>query len=201
MGERTPRRVALLAIHPRHAEAILTGRKLVEFRKRRLADDVATVVMYATTPVKAIVGEFTVGQPVIDVPDRVWAAVGGVGGIDRRAFDDYYAGCPTATAIRVTRPQRYDRPVALRAVEPVPAVPQSFSYLSEDVAKRIRELGNDGPGSDLLVEFTGSLLRRLITSARRRFSPVGASSPAGRLGLAAGQLSAGSEEPETRSAI
>ena len=39
-----------MSIHPVYANAILTGDKKVEFRKRRLAADVTHVLVYATAP-------------------------------------------------------------------------------------------------------------------------------------------------------
>ena len=52
-------RVAVMSIHPRYAEAILSGQKRVEFRKRRLAPDVTTVLVYATQPVGVLVGRLS----------------------------------------------------------------------------------------------------------------------------------------------
>lgn len=54
-------RVALISIRPRYAHAILDGRKTVEFRKRRLAEDVTHVVIYSTRPDRAVIGFFELG--------------------------------------------------------------------------------------------------------------------------------------------
>ena len=60
MDSSSARRIALMSIHPGYAEAILSGRERAEFRKRPLAEDVRTVLIYATAPVSAMSGWFTV---------------------------------------------------------------------------------------------------------------------------------------------
>lgn len=121
-------RVALMAIHPRFAEAILDGRKRVEFRKRRPAPDIRRVYIYATAPVSAVVGAFEIADVTVGEPRTIWEAFGAVGVIDRDDFDLYYASSGEAVAIGVESAIRFDEPVPLSSFEPAPATPQSFSY-------------------------------------------------------------------------
>ena len=51
--------VALLSIHPVYAQGIIDGRKTVEFRRRAFGKSVTHVVVYATAPVRKVVGAFT----------------------------------------------------------------------------------------------------------------------------------------------
>lgn len=140
MGARPAGRVALMAIHPRYAEAILDGCKHVEFRKRPLASDVRTVVIYATAPVKRVVGEFTVDRIVIASPEALWEVAGSVGGIDKPSYYGYYAASDTAIGILVGVARRYPFGLPLHALNPEPAVPQSFAYLPADQFAQLREL-------------------------------------------------------------
>lgn len=133
MAEPTAERVALMAIHPRYADAILDGRKRVEFRKRRVASDIDTVLIYATSPVSRVVGSFTIEDVVVDAPEAIWEEFGHAGVIDRDAFAQYYASSSAAVAIRVKDTERFEHPIALCDLEPRPAVPQSFSYLPQSV--------------------------------------------------------------------
>ena len=72
MAADTVGRVALMSIHPEYANAILAGRKTVEFRKRPIGDDVTHVIVYATAPTGAVVGAFTVtGQDTTSLT-RLW---------------------------------------------------------------------------------------------------------------------------------
>lgn len=131
MGGETVERVALMAIHERYADAIMEGVKRVEFRKRRLADDIATVGVwvYATSPVSKVIGHFSVDEIVQGNPHDIWERFGAVGVIDRDAFFAYYDGAHTAVAIVVKNAERLPAPVALDEIKPRPAVPQSFAYL------------------------------------------------------------------------
>lgn len=144
MGASAAGRVVLMAIHPAYAEAILEGRKHVEFRKRPLADNVTAVMIYATTPVREIVGEFAVDETVSGSPQELWRLVGSRGAIDGDAYDAYYAGATSAAGIMVRRVVRYARPVLLAELEPTPAVPQSFIYLQGKQVDRVRLLGLKG---------------------------------------------------------
>lgn len=145
-----------MAIHPRYAEAILDGCKHVEFRKRPLAPDVHTVVIYATAPVMRIVGEFAVDRILVTSPRDLWSSFGAIGGITEPAFGAYYASSETAAGILVRAPRRYRSPVPLAALDPQPAVPQSFTYLPEAALQRLHELGA-GPADPLLIRLVSAL--------------------------------------------
>ena len=129
MGERATSRVALMAIHPIYAEAILDGTKTVEFRKRRLAEDIDTVWIYATAPVQRIVGEFRIEETVVDSPESIWSAFGSVGIIEHEDYQQYYADKSHAVAFVVEHARRFEEPIALYQLNPAPSIPQSFSYL------------------------------------------------------------------------
>lgn len=132
MGTQPADRVALMSIHERWAEAIVDGRKRVEFRKRRLADDIRTVLIYATAPSSQVIGQFTIDEIVTDTPARIWEKFGHLGVIERDAFFDYYGSAVTAVAIIVADAERFATPLGLAEFEPRPAVPQSFAYLRAD---------------------------------------------------------------------
>jgi predicted transcriptional regulator len=132
MGAEPAERVALMSIHERWAEAIVDGRKQVEFRKRRLADDIRTVLVYATSPSSQVIGQFTVSKIVTDTPARIWEQFGHLGVIEEEAFFAYYGSALTAVAIVVAAAERFPTPLTLAEFEPRPAVPQSFAYLSAD---------------------------------------------------------------------
>lgn len=130
MGGTATERVALMAIRERYAHAIMDGVKRVEFRKRRLAADIETVWVYATAPVSKVIGHFSIDEMVQGTPEDIWERFGSVGVIEHDAFFDYYEGRETAVAIVVGSAERLPDPVALEELDPRPAVPQSFAYLS-----------------------------------------------------------------------
>lgn len=131
------RRVALMSIHPHYAEAIVSGRKRAEFRKRPLAADVNVVLIYATAPVSAIIGWFTVRGTVKTTPKDIWHLLHDVGEICWADFAAYYSGCNEGVALLVGEAGRLTRPVALSEIQPSPATPQSFNYIPDNVMAQI----------------------------------------------------------------
>ncbi len=121
-----------MSIHPRYAWAILEGRKTVEFRKRRLADDVTHVVIYSTVPDRAVVGYFTVEGQETSTPDSLWSQFRDRGVIDENDFFAYYAGRDRATGIRVGAATRLRRPLSLTLDLGVAHPPQSYQYLPSE---------------------------------------------------------------------
>lgn len=162
MGSRSAGRAALMAIHPGYANAILDGAKGVEFRKRPLAPDVTTVVMYATAPVKSIVGEFKIDRTLRASPDDMWLAVGSIGAINEAAYRAYYADSSSAVGFLVTAACRYPVAIPLATIVPQPAVPQSFTYVDADDLERLRELG----GAALRRTMLSVIANRLSTLIR-----------------------------------
>ena len=130
MANQESSRVALMAIHPNFANAIVNGVKKVEFRKRALADDVTTVLIYATSPVQQVIGEFGIERTVVDHPTRLWSSFGEVGQIDESDFHRYYGDRDTGVAFVISWVKKYQKPHGLRDLEPTPAIPQSFSYVT-----------------------------------------------------------------------
>ena len=128
MAPRSHRRIALLSIHPRHANAILDGRKTVELRRTSLPPDVSHVVVYATSPLQRVLGWFEVGAVERDRPWRLWEEHGSATGIARREFRSYFAGAAQGTAISVRRAVALGSPVRLSSVWSS-SPPQSFCYL------------------------------------------------------------------------
>lgn len=132
MGRAAAERVALMSIHPVYAEAIFQGAKTVEFRKRRLAADIKTVIVYATAPVSRVLGTFDIDEIVEDSPEAIWARYGESGVIGQAAFFDYYEGKEIAFAIVVEETMSFEQPLPLKEVEPNSTAPQSYAYLRRD---------------------------------------------------------------------
>jgi len=132
MGTGSAGRVAVMSIRPQYASAILAGTKHVEFRKRRLAPDVTTVLIYATMPVGRIVGVFGVADYDTGSPTAVWERHKAHAGISREGYRDYYRGHRRAVAIVVADPRRLERPLELTELDPALRAPQSFCYLALD---------------------------------------------------------------------
>lgn len=121
----------LLSIKPRFAEAILSGGKTYEFRRALFKSrDVTSVVIYASSPIQRVVGEFSIEEVLcMDVED-LWAATQCGGGIEREYFDAYFAGREAGFALKVRNVTKYKRPLDLKKDFGVKRPPQSFQYLA-----------------------------------------------------------------------
>jgi predicted transcriptional regulator len=135
----------LIAIRPRFGEAILSGRKRVELRKR--FPDVAPgslVYLYASSPTQQVIGGFRIEEILEGVPSEIWRVMKDELMIDYHFFRDYTKGQQLARALRVSGPFRLRRASPreeLVAVDPEFAVPQSYCYIrSRKIAAHLRAL-------------------------------------------------------------
>lgn len=124
-----------MSIHPRYAERILAGTKRVEFRKRPIADDVTHVIIYATAPVSAVIGAFTVKDQHTLNPQKLWSLFREVGGIAWADFNHYYDGRTSGTGITVGEVLQASEPMSLQDDFGIAYPPQSFQYLCADAAR------------------------------------------------------------------
>ncbi len=119
----------LLSIKPEFADRIFTGEKKFEFRRALPAEDVERVVIYVSSPVQRILGEFMVGRVLSMSPSALWRQTRDHAGITRAYFNQYFAGRPLAHALEVGRVVRYRQPIdPWQSVDDFTA-PQSFMYL------------------------------------------------------------------------
>lgn len=128
--EPTTIRAALLSLKPPYSAAILNGTKTVEFRKRKLADDIQTVYMYTTAPTQAVLGYFTVRTQIVNKPDKLWELFSHTAGIRHQQFLDYYKHTEQAVGIVIKKACRYPQPFPLTALDPRGKPPQSIKYLT-----------------------------------------------------------------------
>lgn len=131
--------VALLAIKPRFADAIIAGRKTVEFRKTRFSQPPQYVVLYASTPVRQIVAYFKVAYIKELTPLGLWRQFRHVGGIEYDEFFQYYGDRPHGCAIVVATVWKLTKPARLGHLHPRGSAPQSFRYLNAGSIRRLSE--------------------------------------------------------------
>lgn len=130
-------RVAVMSIHPEFAEAIFAGNKQVEFRKRRLPGDVTHVIVYATAPVKAVVGAFSIAGQDTSTPSTLWRRFSSVAGISRARFFEYFAASAHGTGIKVGKILVTDGALPLNTALGIQRPPQSYQYLCPNRARSV----------------------------------------------------------------
>ena len=109
-------------------ELIKNGIKRVEFRRRAFARTITHIVIYATSPVKQLVGFCEVERVVRDTPAALWTQHGADGGIPRAALLRYLDGLTDAIAIVLRSFYPLTNELALPALGVV-RPPQSYQYL------------------------------------------------------------------------
>ncbi len=127
----------LLSVHPEYAESILNGSKRVEFRKTPFGADPDLVVLYATSPVKRVVGYFEVDNVESMATDALWRKYRGVSGMSIDSFRDYYADSQTGVALAVGAVCSLRTPMPLPTLLGNAPPPQSFRYLPLSAAEKV----------------------------------------------------------------
>lgn len=133
---------ALLSIKPEFAKKILTGEKEYEFRRTIFSDAnlVDFVYLYSSSPVKKIVGGFTIQRIVEATPEEMWDLFGDRSGIeDRERFMSYFDGVETGYAIQVGRTHRFQDEIDPDEVFEDFVPPVSFYYLDPDMDSTLQQ--------------------------------------------------------------
>lgn len=119
----------LLSIKPEFALRIFDGSKRYEYRRTIFKrSEVKTAVVYASKPIRKVIGEFEIGEIFYEKPEALWAKTGGHAGITKKRFLQYFNNKTEGYAIEVKEARTYDVPIQLNQLS-VSWPPQSFKSL------------------------------------------------------------------------
>lgn len=120
----------LLSIKPDFANKIFSGEKKFEFRRAIFRNPhVKTIVVYASSPVQKVIGEFDVDCILNYGLDELWGKTCEYAGITKNYFLQYFREKECGYAIKIKQPKLYPTPKCIRAdFNVIP--PQSFLYLA-----------------------------------------------------------------------
>ena len=94
---------AIISIHPHYADAILSGKKTIELRRRIPSIEIGTRLwIYATRPLGAVVGSAVVSNLLRGTPREIWRLCKADVSIARKDYDEYFEGAKTAIGIVLT---------------------------------------------------------------------------------------------------
>jgi predicted transcriptional regulator len=119
---------ALLSIKPRYAEAILSGEKKWEFRRRGFKETPEKIFIYCTNPIKKVVGFFEVGDVIYGSSEEIWKKCRRKGTISREEFFRYSSGAKVIYAIKISSVKKFKCPIELNSFRKSRS-PQSFYYI------------------------------------------------------------------------
>lgn len=113
-----------------YAEKILNGEKKFEYRKKLCKKDIKKIYVYATVPVKKIIGEVKVVKKLEMDKEELWEKTQEYSGTSKAFYDKYFEKQELACAYQLGEVKRYDYPITLES-QGIQAVPQSFMYCEE----------------------------------------------------------------------
>ena len=121
----------LLSIKPEFANLIFEGKKRFEFRRSIFKNQsVKTIVVYASSPMQRVIGEFEIETILKADLETLWARTRQYAGIEEGYFYKYFGDKEHGFAIEIKNTQKYITPLCLKEhfnLHP----PQSFLYLNE----------------------------------------------------------------------
>lgn len=120
----------LMSIKPEYANAIFSGAKTYEFRRKIFKRmDVNTIVVYVTKPVGKVIGEFTIDTIISDRPSTIWVKTSQEAGISEGYFNAYFSGVEIGYAIKVGTLKKYESGGFEISRLGVKRPPQSYMYI------------------------------------------------------------------------
>ena len=119
----------LLSIKPGFALKILNGSKKYEYRRTIFNNhEVSIVIIYASDPIRRIIGEFEIEDILHDELQVLWIKTKNHAGISEKRFFEYFANKSKGYAIKVKETRMYNAPLPLNSFM-LSSPPQSFMYL------------------------------------------------------------------------
>ncbi|MFA6038692.1 MAG: hypothetical protein WCV62_01640 [Candidatus Peribacteraceae bacterium] len=126
-----------LPIKPKYALKIHQQQKLVEFRKVGFKRASNICVVYASSPVKKIIGYFVIEEVTEGTPGMIWKKYSRQGCISKAEFYEYFASCEKAFAIKIKSYHALEEEIDPRERIQDFHIPQSFRYLSDSEQKHL----------------------------------------------------------------
>lgn len=120
----------ILPIKPQYAFKILDGEKKYEYRKKLCKNQIDKIYVYATSPVKMIVGELEVANKICMDKAEMWEYTQEYAGITKKDYDKYFEKMSYACAYEAGGVKKYKSPVTLNQVG-IEYVLQSYVYVPE----------------------------------------------------------------------
>lgn len=119
----------LLSIKPEFANKIFDGTKKFEFRKAIFKrTDIRRVIVYASSPVQKVIGEFQIESILNDSVENLWKRTSEFSGITKDFYQQYFAGREQAYAIQVGNVKRFKKAKTLQDYN-INFAPQSYVYI------------------------------------------------------------------------
>ena len=134
----------LFSLKPQYADLVFDGLKRAELRRRLIPDmKNRDVFIYVSSPVRQLRGGFRVGHVWQGSPKDVWKKVSEFAHVEKRDFDNYYAGRTVAYALQITDVWEYVHPASLDTLRSRLSrfvVPQSWRYVKPEEYRSFQKM-------------------------------------------------------------
>lgn len=122
----------VMSIKPKFANKIFDGTKRFEFRKAIFKNqNVTSVLVYASSPVQKVIGEFEIGEIFNLDLKELWDKTKEYSGITEDYFYEYFENREQGFAIQIKNKKRFTNPKCLKTDYNL-TPPQSFAYWSNE---------------------------------------------------------------------
>lgn len=121
----------LMSIKPKFAKKIFQNEKRVEFRKVLSKEllKAEKVFVYASSPIKKIVGYFTIKRIYFGDVNHLWTKYSEIAGISEKAFFKYFNGKEKGYAIEIEQSKAFTLHLDPYLLDAKFHPPQSYLYL------------------------------------------------------------------------
>jgi predicted transcriptional regulator len=121
----------ILSIKPEFANKIFAGKKKFEFRRSIFKNkDIKKIIVYASSPVSKLIGEFEVGSIFHLDLEPLWDLTKEFSGITEEYYYEYFLGKENGFALEVTSAKLYAQKLCIKETYGV-LPPQSFLYVKK----------------------------------------------------------------------
>ena len=124
----------LLSIRPKYVKKIIDGEKRYEFRKFPFKKEVEEIWIYATSPIKRIIGSFVIGKTIEDTPENLWMSLNGSSGMNEGEFFRFFEDRGIGFAFEIKSLKLFDHPINPVKVIPDFIPPRSFRYFKRNMS-------------------------------------------------------------------
>lgn len=121
----------ILSIKPEYANKIFSGSKKFEFRRSIFKNrEITKIIVYASSPISKIIGEFEIGEILHDDLKSLWKLTKDFSGITEKYYYDYFIGKENGFALEVKKVKKYKELLCIKETYGIHP-PQSFAYIKK----------------------------------------------------------------------
>lgn len=131
----------MLSLTPQYANAVLSGQKTLELRRRFTMQSVDTCAIYESRLRKAIVGVAEVGSVYHLRLSELWTLADGSAVLSYDDFCQYFNGLDFGFGIELMKPTKMHEPVAIREMYKRFRIrpPQSFCFAPTSLETQVKK--------------------------------------------------------------